>query len=70
MLNVAPTFRPSRALPPPEVQKFGSDRLSCTLLPDCFSNDYERFHGLAVSRVGVSHLKANMDIPWRRHLLE
>ena len=48
-------------------QKFRS-----LVLTDClaryfqiaFRIDYECFHGLAVSRVGVSHRKTNMDFLW------
>ena len=54
-------------------QKFRSlvltDRLA-RYFQIAFRIDYECFHGLAISRVGVSHLKTNMDYLWVLHFVE
>ena len=42
-------------LPPPEVQKFGSNRPSCTSLTDFFSHGYERSHAQEGPWVGAGH---------------
>ena len=59
MLNVAPMFVLHRHQ---EFRSLVPNDCLARYLQIAFLIDYERFHGLAVSWVGVSHQKTNMDV--------